>query len=229
MHRMLHPLRDALDGFRMAPARRERRMYRAYGPEFREWCREHRCPVLKKPRELYQFVFDTEWIDGPIDYLEFGVYKGTTLRWWLAANRHPGSTFVGFDSFEGLPEDWGQIPKGTFSANGMMPEIDDACCTLVKGLFHETLPDWIAGRQFARRTVVHLDADLYSSTLLVLMYLLPKLMATDVMILDDFSSYLDGYKAFREATRCFETQFAVLGRTTNWGQVAVRLLAPLTR
>ena len=43
---------------------------------------------------------------GPIADPYFGVWQGETFRKWLTLNGDPGSRFVGFDSFEGLPEDW---------------------------------------------------------------------------------------------------------------------------
>ena len=39
-------------------------------------------------------------------YLEFGVFEGRSMRWWSRNLSEPGAKLVGFDSFEGLPEDW---------------------------------------------------------------------------------------------------------------------------
>jgi len=38
--------------------------------------------------------------------LEFGVWQGESTRFFAGLNRSPSSRFYGFDSFEGLPEDW---------------------------------------------------------------------------------------------------------------------------
>jgi hypothetical protein len=143
------------------------------------------------------------------------------MRWWVENNRHPDSTFVGFDTFEGLPEDWGTMPRGIFTANGEVPAIADPRCSFVKGLFQETLADWLAGRDLASRTVVNLDADLYSSTLGVLIQLLPKLKQSDIVMFDDFSSPLDVFRAFADATAACYRRFRVLGRTAEWGYVAL--------
>lgn len=51
-------------------------------------------------------------------YLEFGVFQGTTINY--IAQQKENETIYGFDSFEGLPEDWGNIKKGTFDM-GLCP------------------------------------------------------------------------------------------------------------
>src|SRR5208337_5320506 len=51
-------------------------------------------------------------------HCEFGVAGGTTLN-HLSAQR-PGWTWHGFDSFEGLPEDWlNGFARGTFATDGL--------------------------------------------------------------------------------------------------------------
>src|SRR5689334_10463514 len=60
-----------------------------------------------------------------IIYLEFGVMRGDTFYIWSEGNRNPKSRLVGFDTFTGLPEDWGNIKKGSFSAGGKIPEMTD--------------------------------------------------------------------------------------------------------
>jgi hypothetical protein len=82
--------------------------------------------------------------------------------------RHPESRFYGFDSFEGLPEDWGNKAKGTFSRQGEPPRLDDERVRFVVGWFHETLPGFVAEGSDYEAVLVHLDADLYSSTLFAL-------------------------------------------------------------
>ena len=149
--------------------------------------------------------------------------SGESIRWWIENNRHPESTFVGFDSFEGLPEHWQHLPKGTFSVSGTIPDIQDPRCRFVKGLFQDTLADWLDGRRFPRRVVVHLDADLYSSTLFALIHLFPKLKKDDLIIFDQFSDCADEFKAFIDATTACPLEFEALGHSPGWIRVAMKV------
>ena len=164
-----------------------------------------------------------EGLDGPISYLEFGVSRGDSIRWWVENNRPPERTFVGFDSFEGLPEHWGGWSKGSFSANGDIPGIADQGCSFVKGLCQDTVPSELAGHELCRRTVMHLDADLYTSTLLALTQLLPKVKAGSVIIFNEFSDYLHECRAWFDAAAAHRLSFVPLCHTPGWGQVAFQL------
>jgi hypothetical protein len=120
--------------------------------------------------ELYQFAGETIGKDTAIRYLEFGVYQGRTMRQISGIFSNPESRFTGFDSFEGLPEPWGHFAPGKFSTEGALPPNRDQRVRFVKGWFQNTLPGFLAenrGAQ-AKTTLVHFDADLYSSTLFLL-------------------------------------------------------------
>src|ERR1700690_1576774 len=111
----------------------------------------------------------------PVTYLEFGVASGKSMLAMTERFRHPDSRFFGFDSFEGLPEDWSPLPTvsmkgGHFSRKGKLPAVDDRRVELVKGWFQNPLPPFLAtGRVGGPTThLVHYDADLYSSTLFIL-------------------------------------------------------------
>lgn len=71
--------------------------------------------------------------------LEFGVYQGRTLKVIAEARRH--QQVFGFDSFQGLPEDWrSNIPAGTF-ATRQLPDVVGA--ELVVGWFSDTVADFL--------------------------------------------------------------------------------------
>lgn len=93
-------------------------------------------------------------------WLEFGVFSGRTINY---ISKFTTDTVYGFDSFEGLPEDWrDKFNKGTFSSNGNMPTVRENV-ELIKGWFSDTLPDFIKTHN-KKISFLHMDADLYSST-----------------------------------------------------------------
>ena len=153
----------------------------------------------------------------PIHYLEFGVASGASFRWWAEHNANPASLLVGFDTFQGLPEQWGRFPRGAFATEGRPPDISDPRCSYQTGLFHETLPAFIQNFPFATaRTVVHMDADLYGSTVFVLVTLGPRLKAGDLLIFDEFADVMNEFRALQDVMRSLPLQLK-LARSVNWG------------
>lgn len=116
-------------------------------------------------------------------YLEFGVYRGRTIRYWASKLREPGARFVGFDSFEGLPEDWQSgAGRGSFSV-GTPPTIDDPRVSFVVGWFDETLPTFEPPEH--DQLIVNLDCDLYSSSMCVLEWLATRMPPGTLVYFDD--------------------------------------------
>lgn len=117
--------------------------------------------------------------------LEFGVCNGRTLR-TIVDGMPAGSQVVGFDSFDGLPEDWRDgFPAGTFRTTP--PEVPGA--ELVIGLYADTLPGWADENRGAALRLVHIDCDLYSSTRDVLEHLTPYLTPGCLIVFDEFHGY----------------------------------------
>ena len=93
----------------------------------------------------------------PVSYLEFGVYKGESLRQWTGLLRDRQTRFFGFDSFEGLPENWVlSCGKGAFDVHGSLPTINDPRVTLHKGWFSDTLPGFIQEFTPEEQLILHL-------------------------------------------------------------------------
>jgi hypothetical protein len=139
-----------------------------------------------------------------IDYLEFGVFEGNSIRKWSEINSDSMSRFYGFDTFTGLPEDWfGNMGEGTFTTEGKIPEIQDSRVTFVKGLFTDTLDVFLRDYNRKNKIVLHIDADLYSSTLFVLISLRRILVKGDIIIFDDFMDPVGEIKAFLDYCHAF--------------------------
>ncbi|MGV3612635.1 MAG: TylF/MycF/NovP-related O-methyltransferase [Fluviicola sp.] len=174
--------------------------------------------------ELYEVVIKDQQLDEAIDYLEFGVSKGTSMQWWINRNKHPETVFYGFDTFTGLPEDWGPFKKGDMSANNAIPDFNDPRCQFYQGLFQQTLGKFLAeGKLSNRKKVIHLDADLYTSTLFVLATLYPYLNKGDILFFDEFNCPTHEYLAFDEFCRSFYVEYKTLGAVNNFYQVAVMI------
>ena len=141
--------------------------------------------------------------DKKVLYLEFGVFRGAATRYWSAALRNPDSLLHGFDSFQGLPEDFhdvgGALTKGYFSTGGQVPQIDDDRVTFFPGWFGEVLPGYAVPDHEV--LVLNLDADLYSSTIYVLRHFRPYIKQGTFLYFDDLSSTRDEPRAFTEFMR----------------------------
>lgn len=113
--------------------------------------------------------------------LEFGVYSGNTIRQIKEASNETDKIY-GFDSFEGLPEDWeGTVcNKGFFSTKGQIPDVPGV--NFVKGWFDDTLPKLV--NKLGKISVLHIDCDLYSSTKTIL-WTLDKLIVPGTIICFD--------------------------------------------
>lgn len=176
--------------------------------------------------ELYAYLLESEELDQPIDYLEFGVATGHSIRWWVEHNPHPESRFAGFDTFTGLPEDFEQFPEGEFSTEGQVPDIDDSRVRFEAGLFQKTLFPFLKEFTFERRAFIHIDADLYSSTLFVLTALAPRLRAGDIILFDEFVTVTHEYRAWLDFVSAYPLKYKVLGAVNNYTQLAVKILEP---
>jgi hypothetical protein len=129
-------------------------------------------------------------------YLEFGVYRGRTLRWWAEHLTARSASFVGFDSFEGLPEDWQPgAGRGSFAVS-KPPQIDDPRVSFVVGWFEETLPPWEPPPH--DQLIVNVDCDLYSSTKLVLEWLTPHVGNGSLVYFDDLFNRDHQWRALHE-------------------------------
>ncbi|MEM3907849.1 MAG: TylF/MycF/NovP-related O-methyltransferase, partial [Nitrososphaerota archaeon] len=94
------------------------------------------------------------------------MYQGDSIQKISRLNNNPESRFFGFDSFSGLPEYWFKdFPAGPFNVGGKIPVIDDNRVNFVKGLFQDTLPDFLRTFKPRNKLIILLDADLYSSTM----------------------------------------------------------------
>jgi hypothetical protein len=180
-----------------------------------------------KRYQLYQYIIDQfDLKNRGITYLEFGVYKGRSFNWWLHHCDHPESRFYGFDTFEGLPENWGSIySKGDMLAD--MPDIHDPRGKFIKGLFQQSLPEFLLDfhqeMKADKRKIIHLDADLFSSTLFVLTSMAPFLNKGDIVMFDEFNVPNHESYAFRIFSEAYYIKTRLIGAVNNYFQVALMI------
>lgn len=157
--------------------------------------------------------------------LEFGVSggKSTNIIAGLAGNRE----LHGFDSFEGLPEDWtGHLEtRGAFGRGGKLPRVHPNV-RLHKGWFMESLPRFLAVND-GPVAFVHIDCDLYSSTRDVLWLLADRLMPGTIIEFDEYFNYHNWqqheFRAWQEFVSAFGVKYSYIAMTASGGSVAVRI------
>jgi hypothetical protein len=151
--------------------------------------------------------------------LEFGVATGQTIN--RIARTLEGWAVYGFDSFEGLPEAWERHPAGAY-AQKRLPDVP-ANVTLIKGWFSDTLPDFVAGNEPALHErgidLLHLDADLYSSTKCALDHIGQYLNPGCVVVFDEYIGYPNWEQHERKA---WEEFVAASGVTFKFTAVCLR-------
>jgi O-methyltransferase len=190
-----------------------------------KWCetvRQTDCPRFPIREEMYTYLQQTVLGDAPIDYIEFGVAHGSSLRSWCALNRHTTSQFFGFDCFTGLPEDWrADHPKGKFNRKGQPPEKPDSRVRFHVGLFQDSLPAFLDSYRPSSRVVIHNDGDLYSSTLYTLTMMERIISPDTIVIFDDFWDALHEYRALTDYSVAYRRPFKIIAAANRFSQVAV--------
>lgn len=211
-------------------------IYAGYLLKLSRWVHRHKSQLLyddffnnnvthKDRINLYQFILEKEKLEKEkISYLEFGVGRGGSMKWWSGHSTNPDSFFWGFDTFEGLPEKYGGYDTGTFSLEGKFPEIDDPRITFIKGLFQDTLLTTLGRIDFNRRVIVHLDADLYSATLFVFSLLYPYLKKGDLIMFDEFGVPGHEFKAFDDFLKSHYISLKPVGAVNNYLQMVFEVM-----
>ena len=168
---------------------------------------------------LFDFAVQNSIASRP--FYEYGVFRGAAFKYLIKTLKKG----YGFDTFEGLPEDWHTEKSGTYSSDGNIPKVDGG--QFIVGKFEETLPEFFS-IQRPMASVINFDADLYSSTICALNYSKSVMDHNTVLIFDEFIINdhweEDEYKALEEF--CTENNFGyeVIALSFFTKQVAVKLI-----
>ncbi len=159
-------------------------------------------------------------------YIECGVFQGESLN--HIARKTRGSTIHGFDSFEGLPEDWRPgYGRGVFRIKDLGKLVFEPNVEIHRGWFSETLnvfsrvsPENIA--------FLHVDSDLYSSAVDIFTALGEKMVEGTIILFDEYYNHpgwRDGeHKALQEFSRRSNKKFRYIAYNSASEQVAVVIL-----
>jgi O-methyltransferase len=137
------------------------------------------------------------------DYLEFGVYVGTSLLCMHRASRAFGLgtlRLYGFDSFQGLPEVTATEAAGVWQPGWLRADyslvrehltrngIDWDRTTLVPGWFEETLVPGLAHQLGIKKAgIIMIDCEIHSAALAALTFCAPLIRDRAVVFLDEWS------------------------------------------
>lgn len=160
--------------------------------------------LKQKQREALQYLINNFGAKNLGDYLEFGVFSGTSISCMYQVSQELGlkrMRLFGFDSFEGMPEiaatedegTWipGQFKFGIEFTKGILAArgIDWSRVFLIKGWFSDTLkPVFRAQQQIKKASILMVDCDLYSSTVDVLAFCEPLIQDETIIFFDDWHS-----------------------------------------
>ena len=173
---------------------------------------------------MYKWVIKEERLTGAINYMEFGVASGQSFDWFMTQNTDSASRFYGFDTFDGLPEDWGPFKKGAFTNNSELPAIKDSRGRFYKGLFQQTVPGFVKGLNNSRKNVLMMDADLWSATLYALTSLAPYLKKGDIIFFDEFVVPTHEFKAFLDFTESYYINLELVAAANNYYFAAFKVV-----
>ena len=159
-------------------------------------------------------------------FLEFGVYKGTSINLFAKFLSQHGLEMHGFDSFEGLEEEWitsEYHPIGTFSLDQKVPKVLKNV-KLVQGKVQNTLENFLDINKNNKIIFVHMDLDTYTPTKFTLTKIKPFLQKGTIILFDQFYGFpnweINEYKAFTEVFK--ENEYKHVAFCSR--QVAIEIL-----
>jgi predicted O-methyltransferase YrrM len=185
------------------------------------------APNFATDYDLHDWVVRSQ-LSNLLDHgniVEFGVATGRTLN--HIARLMPHKTVHGFDSFQGLPEDWtSRMPRGFFARDNL-PKVRSNC-RLHVGWFDDTLPKWAKSHGDVPIQLLHIDSDLYSSAVTILKELSDLIVPNTVIIFDEYINYpgwqQDEFRAWQEFVQERNIKYQYIGYVSKHQKVAVRVL-----
>ena len=124
--------------------------------------------------------------------VEFGVFEGESLKIISSMFEPYGSTCYGFDTFQGLTEEWriGErtMPKGSYSTEGHIPSGMPSNCRYIIGDASKTIHSFL-GNHEQPISFAHFDMDIYTPTANVLRAISNRLVPGSIICFDQHHGY----------------------------------------
>jgi len=173
--------------------------------DFSLWGELDRFTKMLARYELFKLV-----TDKPGDIVEGGVLKGAGVLYWAKLiqifNPNSRRKVVGFDTFEGYPEDTSKAHDKRTAKDFTQRQIADAKAVsveaimeaadkqglahrieLVKGDASQTVESYVKEKPGFRIALLNLDFVLYDPTLAAMKYLYPRVVPGGVVALDEYA------------------------------------------
>lgn len=185
---------------------------------------QHLPRVSSFPSRYALFNLIAKEIEGKKGLIcEFGVAGGKSINY--LAGKMQDHILYGFDSFEGLPENWRDgMPQGAYR-QAKLPRVASNV-RLIKGLFDVSLPNFL-DEQKDNALFLHIDCDLYSSTRTVFELIGQRIEKGTILCFDEYFNYpswQDGeHKAFMEFVSRRNIKFEYLGFCSAGTQLVLRI------
>lgn len=174
------------------------------------------------PKELMAHALKQVAVEGI--FAEFGVNEGGSVN--FIASQCPKRAIDGFDSFEGLPENWSgnNMAAGYFSRGGQLPKVRSNV-TLHRGWFDQSLPKFLSETP-GNAAFLHIDCDLYSSTKTIFEQFATRIVPGTVLVFDEYFNYPNWraheHKAFEEFVAANGIEFEFLAYSFRQVSAIVR-------
>jgi len=158
--------------------------------------------------DYFKFINKEIIKNEAIDYLEFGVYEGGTIIDWPKINTNKNSRFFAFDRFP---------PKYP------IPKIDDERVHFVKGLFQDTLHDFLKDFKLKSKLVIFINLNKKFDTLYCLSELDKIFNQKSIVMFDQFGKLQEEFIAFHNYIKSFRRDFQFLCQSENWRKCTIEL------
>ena len=168
--------------------------------------------------EQITHALDKVTIDGA--YLELGVRDGYSINHIAKQISDINKSIHGFDSFEGLPEDFVDHPKGKFLVD-KLPTVEPNVI-LHKGLFKDTLPEFKFSETIA---FMNIDCQIYKSAKDVFDNFETNIAKGTIIRMNSYWNFPFWkeyeHKAFQEYVKKFEIKYKYLSSDGAGGVVVI--------